>query len=147
MIAARSSARLRIQGSSDTQNSRSSSPSAKGIVTTQTRVFHAPALANQSPNAIQARLRINPTMTNAVHQRCSVERYHRIDQVVLARGPFIAIGVSDIARLNQRRVQVKVVRHHGRPEDADGHVQAVAVQMRHESGDQIAYRRLGPPDL
>ena len=44
-----------------------SSPSAKGIVTTQTRVFHAPAFATQSPIAIQASLRFNPTMTNAVN--------------------------------------------------------------------------------
>ena len=52
-----------------------------------------------------------------------------------------------VARLHQRRVQVEVVRHHRRAQDADRHIQALAAQARHQARRHLRDRRLRQQDL
>ena len=82
-----------------------------------------------------------------VHQQGAVERHHRIDQVVAAGRPLFGGRVADVAGLHQRGVQVQVVRHHGRSQHSDGHVQGVAVEARDQSGHHLGNRGPGPDDL
>ena len=82
-----------------------------------------------------------------VHDQSAVQGDEGIDEVVAA-GDFLFRGrLADAARLHQRRMQIEVVRHHGRAQHADGDVEAGIVQSRHESGGDGAEYGLGEPQL
>ncbi len=53
-----------------------------------------------------------------VNKECAVERDHGVDQVEAQAGANAGRGAKDAARLNQRGVQVEVVRHDRRAENA-----------------------------
>ena len=63
-----------------------------------------------------------------VHDQGSIERDHRIGQIVAAGFALFRDGPADAPSLNQRRMQVQIVRHHRRAENADGDIQALSVQ-------------------
>ncbi len=58
------------------------------------------------------------------------------------------IGLADVAGLHQRRMQVQIVRHHGRAQDADGEVEAVCGRAAAASPVNIsAADGFGPDNL
>ena len=65
-----------------------------------------------------------------VHEHGAVERHHRIDQVVAAGRALGAFVVPDVPRLHQRRMQIHIVRHHGRAQNGDGQIKASVPSSR-----------------
>ena len=70
-----------------------------------------------------------------------VQRQRRVEQVVADRLALARRRGLDAPRLHQRGMQVQVVRHHRRPEDAHRHQQAGGVQPRHEAAGHVAPHR------
>ena len=86
-----------------------------------------------------------------VDQQGEAERQRRVDRREADRFALARIGAPVAARLHDRRVQVEVVRHHRRADDADGEVEHRGVgddaRLRHEAGEHGRDLRLQPRDL
>ncbi len=79
------------------------------------------------------------------------QRHRRVDRREPDRLALVLGQVAVFAGLHDRRVQVEVVRHHGRAEDADRDVEHVGVAQdlgaRDEAERDAAQRRTGEPEL
>src|SRR4051794_25310755 len=71
-----------------------------------------------------------------IDEKGAVERDRRVDEVVFARLPQPFRRFGYIAALNQRRVQVEIVRHHRRAQDADRDVQHLRVCEDRSAGNE-----------
>ena len=82
-----------------------------------------------------------------VDEKRRVQRNRRIDQVVAASGRLARRIGADLTRLHQRRVEVQVVRHDRRAEDADRDVQRSPGHVRHEPREHRRRVGAGQEDL
>ena len=85
----------------------------------------------------------------ALTKKAAPSAIDRVGDVVAHGLPLVGGGRADVARLHQRGVQVEVVRHHGRAEDAERDVERLgAGQRRHQHAERDAAPvGLGEEDL
>ena len=79
-----------------------------------------------------------------VHKQRAIQRHDGIDQVEPASGALFRFALADTPRLHQGRMQIEVMGHHRRAQDADRDVEAFAVQPRDQAGDDLAKSRAWP---
>ena len=63
-----------------------------------------------------------------IHDQRAVQRDHGIEQIEAAGFAPVRDASPDAPRLHQRRMQIEIVRHHRRAQNADGDVQAGVVE-------------------
>ena len=66
--------------------------------------------------------RCSQDKNGSVDEQGAVQRNGGIQQIEAAGRALLGGRLPDAAGLHQRRVQVQVMRHHGRPQNADRHV-------------------------
>src|SRR6267378_1062086 len=77
----------------------------------------------------------------SVHGKRRIQGKSGVDKIVLAGSALPLGGLSDVSRLNERRVQIEIVRHHRRPQDANGHIETLRAQTRYEACDDFGPHR------
>ena len=83
----------------------------------------------------------------SVDEQSAVQCHYRIQEIPAARSALAGIGVTDLTRLNERRMQVKIVGHDGSPEHGDGDVQALIVDFRNHAEQHLGDDRPGKRDF
>src|SRR5712691_11670975 len=78
-----------------------------------------------------------------VDKQSQAERHGRIDHRELDGLAFVLRLRLESARLHDARVQIQIVRHHRRAQDADGNVKHLAVAQNLQAGEESA-RSLEP---
>ena len=68
-----------------------------------------------------------------IDQKGDIERQRGVEEVVAYGLTLRDHAALDATRLYQRRMQIKIVRHDGRAEDADGDIQTGAIQTWHQT--------------
>src|SRR5689334_14091283 len=83
-----------------------------------------------------------------VYKECQVQSNGTIKEVQFQRPPDSFFISLDLSGLNQGRVEIQVVRHHGSPYDTDGDVEGGIIwNMWDKSFNNLTHLRFGKEDL
>src|SRR5947209_13842071 len=88
--------------------------------------------------AVRVKSRGGHDQDRSVNEQREHERRARVDRRELNRLSFSRRGLFILARLHDRGMQVKIVRHDGGAEKADGNVEHVAVAYVVGGGHKVA---------